>query len=501
MTKPNVVVIMTDQHRADFSKLSGFGLDTTPFLDSMAESGTYFPRAYTSAPACVPARTSLLTGRFPIAHRVTQNSNAHHAYYSEDLLDVLRAAGYDLVFAGKPHMHPEATDFDSYVGPYFHTSGPEKTDGDAAFDQWLEDLDHGVSNEPTPFPLENQLSYRIVDSAIQQTDERSGERPAFLWVSFPEPHNPYQVPEPYFSMFAEAKVPEREHGAEIAQAKGGHWSWLQNLIESKRPGYDDEWRRYRANYCGELRLLDDQIRRLVEHLNTALEGETLFVFLSDHGDYVGEYGLQRKGAGMPECLMRIPMFFSGPGATSGQVREELVSIVDILPTLCELLGAKIPAGVQGRSLAPLLAGNATTLSEFDSIYAERGYGGLTYGSDELPQLHFSYTGPAFDELNTVTQSGRTKMLRYRNHKLLVHSTGQGELYDLAVDPTEVDNRFDDPVMETVRNDLTWRLLQWMLRLQDELPLGAYSLKTAPHNWAGVDTSPRSTPIQQGAEND
>ena len=315
MVKPNVVVIMTDQQRADFSRLSGFGLDTTPFLDGMAENGSYFPEAYTAAPACVPARTSLLTGRFPVAHRVTQNSNASHAFYSQDLLDVLRGAGYDLMFAGKPHMYPDADDFDSYEGPYFHTDGPERTDGDAAFDEWLAELDHSVSHEPTPFPLENQLSYRIVSSAIEQVDVRIGEQPAFLWVSFPEPHNPYQVPEPYFSMFAEADVPEREHGPEVAQAKGGHWRWLQNLIESKRPEYDGEWRRYRANYCGELRLLDDQIKRLVEHLDIALHGETLFIFLSDHGDYVGEYGLQRKGAGMPECLMRIPMFFSGSGAT------------------------------------------------------------------------------------------------------------------------------------------------------------------------------------------
>lgn len=493
MTKPNVVVIMTDQHRADFSQLSGFALDTTPFLDSMAESGTYFPRAYTSAPACVPARTSLLTGRFPIAHRVTQNSNAANALYSEDLLDVLRTAGYDLIFAGKPHMHAGVEDFDSYAGPYFHTTGPERSDGDAAFDQWLENLDHGVSHEPTPFPLENQLSYRIVSSAIAQTSEQSGGRPTFLWVSFPEPHNPYQVPEPYFSLFAEAEVPAREHGIEVAQAKGGHWRWLQNLIESKRPGYDDEWRRYRANYCGELRLLDDQIKRLVNHLNSTLEGETLFVFLSDHGDYVGEYGLQRKGAGMPECLMRIPMFFSGARARSGQIREELVSIVDILPTLCELLGAPIPVGVQGRSLTPLLAGGDPDTSEFDTIYAERGYGGMTYGSHELPELHFPYEGPSFDELNSVTQSGRTKMIRFKNYKLLVHSTGQGELYDLAVDPSEVDNRFDDPTMESVRVDLIWRLLQWMFRLQDDLPLGAYSLKTAQHNWTGTDAAPRSTP--------
>ncbi len=480
------MVVMTDQHRADFSRRAGFALDTTPFLDSLAERGTNFPLAYTSAPACVPARTSLLTGRFPAAHRVTQNSTAAHAYYATDLLDVLGEAGYELLFAGKPHMHPGPEDFDAYAGPYFHTHGPRTCAEDEAFDDWLDQLDHGVSPSPTPFPLERQLAHRIVTAAIAQAGARAGDRPVFMWVSFPEPHNPYQVPEPYFSMFDEAEVPSRLHGPEVARAKGGHWRWLQELIAAKRPGYDEQWRRYRATYCGELRLLDDQVKRLVEHLEQTLDGETLFVFLSDHGDYVGEYGLQRKGAGMPECLMRIPMFFTGDGALAGQTREELVSIVDLLPTLCEMVDQPIPPGVQGRSLAPLLRGEQPPSGEFDSIYAERGYGGLTHGADDRPELHFPYEGGSFDELNAVTQSGRTVMLRLGSHKLLVHRNGDGELYDLAADPGEVHNLIDLPELAAVRTDLVWRLLQWVLRVRDDLPLGAYPPSSASHNWAGRD---------------
>lgn len=491
--KPNIVVIMTDQHRADFSKIAGFPLDTTPFLDGMAAKGTYFRHAYTSYPACVPARTSLLTGRFPVAHRVTQNSNPAHAYYSHDLLDVLRGAGYRLFFSGKPHMHPEPADFDAYAGPYFHTAGPHERAGDATFDAWLERLDHGVAHEPTPFPLEHQLPHRIVTDALEQVGSRTDDKPVFLWISFPEPHNPYQVPEPYFSMFDEAEVPAPATGAEVARTRGGHWQWLQTLIEEKRPGYEAEWRRYRANYCGMLRLIDDQVKRLVEHVDTELPGETIYVFLSDHGDYVGEYGLQRKGAGMPECLMRIPMFFSGSAVVAEQVRPELVSIVDVFPTLCELVGQALPPGVQGRSLAPLLAGAGADTDEFDSLYAERGYGGLTYGVDERPPLHFPYAGPSFDELNAVTQSGRTKMLRFRDYKLLIHSTGQGELFDLNADPDETKNLFDDRSLTAVRDQMIWLLLQWMLRLQDDLPEGVYTPKTADRNWVGIEASPTATP--------
>lgn len=480
---PNIVMVMTDQNRADFSKRSGFALDTTPFLDALAAAGAWFPTAYTSAPACVPARTSLLTGRFPSAHRVTQNSNEHAAIFAEDLLGVLKDRGYRTVFSGKPHMYAQPADFDSYAGPYFHEGGPERTRADAEFDAWLRGLDHGVSHSPTPFPLEQQLPYRIVDDAIRAVDqEQDASRPVFLWVSFPEPHNPYQAPEPYFGMFDEAEIPQRSSGPEAAAAKGGQWSWLRDLIEQKRPGYDDEWRRYRANYCGQLRLIDDQVRRLMHELDRALAGETLFVFLSDHGDYAGDYGLQRKGVGMPECLMRIPLIFHWPGRVLPARHEEYASIVDILPTLCEIVGGEIPPGVHGRSLAPLLRGEAAPEGIFSTAYAERGFGGAEYGADERPTLHFPYEGRTFDELNTVTQSGRSAMLRRGRHKLIAHSSGRLELYDLASDPAELDNLAGLAEVAQIEAAMLAGLLQWTLRVQDDLPPGRYTAKTLEHNW-------------------
>ncbi|UFU03088.1 sulfatase-like hydrolase/transferase [Ruania suaedae] len=480
---PHILLIMTDQQRAGYTRGSGFALDTMPFCDALAAEGCVFPGAYTTAPACVPARESLLTGRWPSAHRVTQNSNAAHAWYDTDLLEVLREAGYRLSFTGKPHMHPGANDFDHFAGPYFHAGGPVRDRAHGDFDAWLDELDFGVATEATPFPLESQLPYRIVSDAIADLDaaaEREG--PQFLWASFPEPHNPFQVPEPYFSLFAEEEIPPRAHGPEAARAKGGHWRWLQELFEEKRPGYDGQWRRYRANYCGMLRLLDDQIRRLVEHARARLDGEVLVIVVSDHGDYTGDFGLQRKGAGLPECLVRVPLFFSGAGVAPGQVREELVSIADLMPTLCALVAASLPDGVQGRDLLPLLRGGPAPKEEFDSIYAESGFGGLMYESSERPPLHFPYEGPTIDSLNSVTQSGRSRMLRRGDHKLVLHSNNTGELYDLAADPGEVVNLIDDPAYAEFRHELLWRLAQWMLRLQDELPRGIYTPKTVPHNW-------------------
>ncbi|UFU03087.1 sulfatase-like hydrolase/transferase [Ruania suaedae] len=480
-TPPNIVVLMTDQQRAGCTAAEG-GPDTMPRLDAQLAGGVRFERAYTSAPACVPARTSLLTGRFPSAHRVRQNSTAEHAYYSQDLLQMLRAAGYSLHFSGKPHMHPGPEDFDTFHGPFLHDGGPDRSGEHAAFDTWLRELDHAVAAEPTPFGVQSQLPSRIVDGAIEAIEAKQPD-PYFLWVSIPEPHNPYQVPEPYFSLFDEADVPERLVGPEVLDRMGWRFRWLHRLIEDKRPGFDDQWRRYRANYLGMLRLIDDQIGRLLDHLEQRPGGleNTIVIFLSDHGDFTGDYGLQRKGAGVPEALMRIPLAIAGPDVQA-QHRSELVSIVDLLPTLAEWIGAPLPAGVQGRSLTPLLRGEEAPPSEFATMYGEHGYGGVSYGEDDRPPLHFSYDGATFDELNSVTQSGEMRMVVDGRYKLVTDDTGEVALYDLSDDPAETHDLSTDPGHREVRERLLLQLVQWMLRVADDLPEGDYRPRTRAHNW-------------------
>jgi len=472
VSRPNIVLLMTDQHRQGYSRAAGFPLDTMPFLDAFAGTGARLPNAYTTAPVCVPARTSLLSGRWPSAHRVRQNHANGQVTRGADLLDVLRSADYALHFAGKPHMYRTASDFDTYAGPYWHESGPDDIGQNADFSAWLRSIDHGPALEPTPFPLECQFPYRIVNDAVAAVD---GRNPFFLWVSLPEPHNPYQVPEPYFSLFAEDELPPRVDPVD----KGDAAQWLRDLVEHKRPGFDLLWRRYRANYCGMLRLIDDQMRRLVEALGT---DNTIFFFVSDHGDYVGDYGLQRKGAGLPEALVRIPFFAVGPGIVAAE-RSEFVSLADLLPTICELVDEPIPDGVQGRGLAPLLRGAEFPPAEFDSIYVEGGFGGLPYTADERPPLHFDYATRTYDELNSMTQSGTTRMVRMADWKLIYDVLGRGELYDLRADPAELHNRWDDPAAAQPRAMLTERLLRWCLRVSDDLPrTPQYVPKQDPHNW-------------------
>ncbi|PWH07200.1 sulfatase [Brachybacterium endophyticum] len=481
--RPNILIVMTDQQRVGLTAAEG-GPDTMPRVDALLDGGTRFDHAHTSSPTCVPARTSLLTGRFPSAHRVRQNSTPQDALYSSDLLDVLRERGYRLHFAGKPHMHPEPDDFDSFHGPFWHEGGPAESAEHEAFDAWLRELDHSVAHTPTPFPVDAQLPARIVDGALEALDQGGTDAaaadPFLLWVSFPEPHNPYQVPEPYFSLFDPDQVPDRDAGPEVLGRLGWRFRWLHDLIEDKRPGFDHEWRRLRANYLGMLRLLDDQIGRLLDHLGPTLE-DTIVVVLSDHGDLVGEYGLQRKGVGLPEALTRIPLGMTGPGIAA-QRRSELVSIVDLLPTIAERVRAAIPPGVQGRSLLPLLEGEVAPPREFSTIYVEHGYGGVSYREGDHPPLHFPYEGRSFDELNSVTQSGEMRMVGDGRHALIMDDLGEAFLYDLQEDPAQVDNLIEDPDSADVAARLYRALALWMMRVADDLPDGAYRPRTVAHNW-------------------
>ena len=182
--------------------------------------------------------------------------------------------------------------------------------------------------------------------------------PFFLWLSIPEPHNPYQVPEPYFSRFPPDDLPEPHAGPDALAEKGFRWKWSRRLAErrvaDRHPDADYAafLQRMRANYYGMLRLIDDQLERFVNALETAGRWhDTLLVCTSDHGDFAGEYGLMRKGVGtLPEATTRVPLLVHGPGVrSSDDPCSAHASLVDLLPTLCSACGIDVPRGVQGRN--------------------------------------------------------------------------------------------------------------------------------------------------------
>ncbi len=476
--KPNVVIIMTDQQRADVSAREGFPLDTTPFLDGLARRGVWFNRSYTVAPACAPARVSLHTGRYVSAHRCHSNWNCEDAVFTKDLFGVFREHGYTTALVGKNHSNMSPASADYWLdASHWGIEEDQPTDQARQFREYLRDVPGEIALAPTPFPLEEQLPYRLVDSA-KDWIRSVADKPFLLWLSFPEPHNPYQAPEPYFSMFPPESLPSTLADETALASKGNKYQYCRWAYEQIMPGFGGRIARARSNYFGMLRLIDDQVKRFVEFLESAgLADDTIIIFTTDHGDFVGEYGLIKKGPELPECLTRIPLQFTGPGIVARpDAHPAHVSIVDIMPTLCEAIGAELPEGVQGRSLWPMLTGQDYPADEFRSAYVEQGVGGLhvTAGDDYDPTQD-AFT-PAkgdecgsFDELNSVTQSGTMRMVRKGDWKLIVDMQGAGQLYNLADDPAELSNLYGQPEAAAAQMDMLEELLAWTLRVNDTLP--------------------------------
>ena len=480
--RPNVVVVTTDQQRADACAREGFSLDTTPFLDRLARDGTWFDRAYTSTPVCAPARASLLTGRFPTATGVWVNQQSDAARFERDLFDVVNDAGYRSALVGKNHSHLSPGDAD-YWAQYGHWGAQSeaaeafRTDEAAAFEDWLAEMalfdgGGGFSLDPTPFPVETQCAHRCVSQAQNWIEGLDGDDPFFLWLSFPEPHNPYQVPEPYFSMFPPDELPAVSADETALSEKAFKWRWLREIgvaraaREAPDRDYDDVLPRLRANYYGMLRMVDDQVSRFVAFLESAgLREDTLLVFLSDHGDFVGDYGLMRKGVDLPEATTRIPFSVTGPGVQSRRDPHDAhVSIVDVLPTLCDALDLPLPEGVQGQSLWPLLTGTDDG-ADFDSIYAECGYGGPHSTPATVPDL----ADASKNELNPHTQTGRTGMVRGDRWKLVYDAERGPALFDLDADPLETTGLSEDPDHAPILREMLEQFAAWSLRVRDTRP--------------------------------
>tara|TARA_R110002050_G_scaffold188756_11_gene323423 strand:+ start:5117 stop:6778 length:1662 start_codon:yes stop_codon:yes gene_type:complete len=493
---PNIVLVIVDQFRADASKREGFALNTTPFLDNLAENGTWFNRAYCAMPACVPSRTSMITGRFPSATRVNSNMNLPDAFFTQDLFDVVKSKGYKTALIGKNHTYLKPKDFDFWKDYSHMGTGKPQTQEEKDFNTFLHSTHFYMNEEATPFPVSDQMPAKIVKSAEGWVDEVSkGESPFFLFVSIPEPHNPYQAPEPYYSMFPPESLPPVQAGAESLAKKGNAYVVETEILKKGYGDFEKEIPRIRSNYYGMMRLIDDQIKELVNHLKANGEFDnTVFIFVADHGDYVGEYGMIKKGAGVPECLTRIPMIWHGPGIVKNKKPHDAhVSNVDIMPTICDMLGVDFPDGVQGRSLWPLLQGKDYPKEEFSNIMVQQGYGGLRYVNfDE----YSPYTDDGTvtkgkieaDELNTWTQSGRLRMLRKGDWKLVYDMQGKGELYNLIEDPSAIHNLYDDDKYTLKKVELLGDLLSWELRSEDPLPLPhptknrKYGFKKDRHNY-------------------
>ena len=347
----NVLVITLDTIRTD--RLGAFGNHrvATPFVDGLAARGVAFDRCAAPAPLTLPSHTSLFTGTYPVYHGVRDNGSGVAPEQLETMAELFADAGYRT---------------GAFVGAYVLAARWGLDQGFQTYREPASGYDPGLAS----FAEIQRRADAVVDDALAWLAEPS-TAPFFAWVHLYDPHLPYDPPAPY-----DAEYP------------------------------DDP-------YLGEVAFSDAQMARLGAFLAArGLEGETLVVFAGDHGEGLGDHGELDHGLLLYQTTVQVPLILAGPAAdaAAGSRRPEVVSLVDILPTVTELAGLPEPPAVQGRSLVPLLRGGS-----FDErpVIAETVY----------PQRHFGWSPLA--------------SLQDRRYQLIRSS--EPELYDLVEDPDQGHN--------------------------------------------------------------
>jgi len=357
----SVLVITIDTLRADHVGSYGYGAAQTPAVDALAGRGLRFTHATTVAPLTLPAHASLMTGTFPAYHGVRDNGGFYLGDDQVTLAKVLRSRGYRT---------------GGFVSAFVldHRWGIAQ-----GFDRYYDDFDLGKYRIDSGLDAVQRPGSEVVSKAIEWLDQDAA-RPFLAWVHLYEPHAPYDPPEPIRSRFPATMI-----GA----------------------------------YDGEIATADAQVGRLIDHLAVAgrLDG-TLVVVLGDHGESLGEHGEEQHGFFVYDADIRIPFVIAGPGVPA-KVVDDRVRIVDVMPTVLQLLRVEIPTAVQGRSLLPLIRGERLDLTAI----AETWYPRHHYGWSEL----------------TSIEDGRYHFIAAPRRELYDTQLDPQELHDIAADnPSRAD---------------------------------------------------------------
>jgi arylsulfatase A-like enzyme len=470
--RPNVIVIYTDQQRYDTLGCNGNERIRTPNIDRLAGEGVRFTRGYVTCPICVPSRVGLWTARYNHAnlsydnHRLLQGEEADYAAR-------FREAGYDTALFGKNHCYP--------AGRLAETFGAIRQSGHTSLNPPLnaDDLAANLARRGTmqqpwaedPVDPERNITSRTFDAAIAYLD-RPEDRPFLMWLSVPDPHPPYMVSEPYASMYDNVKIPAP--------------AWREGEMADKpfRQRLVVQWDRYgreygqegiarlRRLYWGMVSCIDDNVARLMEALRrVGLDEDTLVVYTSDHGDYMGDHRMIRKGPHLYEALVHVPMIVRWPGRLASGSTDAMVSNIDIFPTLAELCDVESPEGIHGRSFAGVLRGQAQTHRQ--AVFFEHGGPGRALQPGDLDaRQEASLRENTSHHLCPTIYRGRVKGVRTDRWKYCTTAGDVDELYDLDADPDELVNLAADPGHAEIVRDLRDRLMDWLIETEDARPVPA-----------------------------
>ncbi|MEZ6046767.1 MAG: arylsulfatase [Planctomycetaceae bacterium] len=426
LNKPNILFLMSDQHRGDCVGADGNPLIHTPNLDRIANQGATCSSAYSTTPTCTPARAGLLTGLSPWRHGMLGYFKVAEKYPNE-MPRMLRDNGYYTFVIGKLHYTPQrnlhgyhsglldessreqSIDFRSDYRSWFYSVAPTKNPDVTGIG--FNDFDGG----PYQLPAELHPTHWTGEAAVRFLENYQGDQPFFLKVSFARPHSPYDPPQKWWDFYQDRDLP--------AAAVG---EWADRNEEQQPQGALDLWRgdlgaeqvrKSRQGYYGSVSFIDEQIGRILDALEARGELEnTLIVYTSDHGDMTGDHHLWRKGYPY-EASARVPMLVRWPTGMGTDQRgvtwHQPTELRDILPTFLDAAGVDAnPADFDGNSLLNLARGKTDDWREYIDLEHDICY---------RPWIHWS-----------GLTDGKKK---YIFHTL----DGEQQLFDLEQDPHELKN--------------------------------------------------------------
>ena len=502
-TRPSFLLLITDQHRFDYLGCYGHRVLKTPHIDAIAARGTAFDRFYVATPVCMPNRATLMTGRMPSVHGARSNGMPL-PLDSNTFVDALRAGGYATALVGKSHLQnftgmppilrpppprpgdrvldgefaearkPRAYDGHDYdqehpkqwqSGQHFAMTLPfygfEHVDlctghGDLVgghYYAWLKarrpdadalrerknQLPHDYvcpQAYRTPIPEELYPTSYVAEKSCEWLERHARgdrERPFFLMASFPDPHHPFTPPGRYWSMYGPqdmALPPSFAHGNRpLARPVG--WALAQResgqavLTEQAAFAVDErEAREAMALSCGMIAMIDDAIGRILGQLaGCGLADDTVVIFTTDHGDFLGDHRLLLKGPAHFEGITHVPFIWAEPGARPARRTDVLAGTLDIAASILDRARIAPYNGLQGVSLLPAINGDGGAIVR-DALVIEDDQQRAVLGCAAGARLR-----------TLVTQRWRMT---------IIEGDSWGELYDLANDPHEMENLFEDP---------------------------------------------------------
>jgi choline-sulfatase len=428
--RPNILFIMSDQHRYDYMNCAGSGFIRTPNLDRLAGRGVRFSHCCTNAPVCAPARIGLATGLQPSRLGSLDNQSflprSATTYYQRlrdagyrvgcvGKLDLAKPDGYNGRCGDRPCVfgwgftHPEEVEGKMHAGKSPTPRGPYglMLEAKGLYEKFHRDYELrsskgwriGASHDSV-LPTEDFADSYVGRRAAEWIERVPDDFPWHYFVSFVGPHDPFDPPTEYADRYRDAEVPPP-----IDAEMSGKPGWVQRRRE---PGTAEQIAETRRQYCASTELIDCQIGRILEALESRGFAENTYViYSSDHGEMLADHGLYHKSCAY-EAALRVPLIAAGPGIEGGRTSAALVELGDLNPTICELAGLPAQERIDARSFVPVLRGRSEEHRE-DCVAALRGF----------------------------------RCIRTSRHKYIENYGDVPELYDLAEDPRELVNVAED----------------------------------------------------------